>query len=85
MAVQASHLAPSILFFVLYAVLFTLLNVLFARRKISWRSRYLLLWIHVLLRLGGMACGITFAVLSWERNLSTRINGEGDASAEAVH
>lgn len=73
---SGGEIAPAVLFFVLYAALFAELSFLFlVRRTIRWKSRYLLLYIHIVLRLGGMACGIAFACLSWSSNFTTRLNG----------
>ncbi|KAL8290320.1 hypothetical protein RQP46_002578 [Phenoliferia psychrophenolica] len=63
--------APAIIFLILYSAFFAVLTSLYAQRKISWR--YSFVYFHVILRLGGQACGIAFAVMSWD-NFDTRLN-----------
>lgn len=58
----------SLVFGLLYFCLFIFLSTLFARKKVAWKSRWLVLLLHVLVRLASQACGLSFGVIGY-RNI----------------
>ncbi|ORY86632.1 hypothetical protein BCR35DRAFT_324528 [Leucosporidium creatinivorum] len=70
---EAGSIAAAAVFLAGYSIYFTILTKLFAQRRIKWKSRYLFVYIHVILRLCGMALGVAFSSMSWD-NLDQRIN-----------
>lgn len=50
---EAGSIAAAAVFLVGYSVWFTILTTLFVSKRIKWKSRYLLVYIHVILRLVG--------------------------------
>lgn len=71
--VSSHEFAPAVLFCVLYAALFGVLSWLFFKKEVKWKSRYLFVYIHVILRMAGMGCGIAFACMDWS---DARVRGE---------
>lgn len=50
---EAGAIAAAAVFLAGYSIYFTILTTLFAKRRIKWKSRYLLVYFHVTLRLVG--------------------------------
>ncbi|KAM0745717.1 hypothetical protein T439DRAFT_337746 [Meredithblackwellia eburnea MCA 4105] len=69
----ANDAIPAILFLVLYFIFFAFCTFLFFTKRVSWKSRYTFVYFHCLMRLAGQACGIGFAVLTWD-DFQTRLN-----------
>lgn len=57
--------SASIVFLILYLFLFIFLAALFALRKVPWKSRWLVLLLHVLCRLASQACGLAFGIVGY--------------------
>jgi hypothetical protein len=49
--------SASVVFLVLYAGVFCILNILVFTKRISLKSRWFLLYLHVLTRLAAQGCG----------------------------
>ncbi|KAJ9474884.1 hypothetical protein PHBOTO_004750 [Pseudozyma hubeiensis] len=60
--------SASLVFLLLYLILFVILSALFILRKVPWKSRWLVLLLHVLVRLASQACGLSFGVIGY-RNI----------------
>ncbi|TKY88827.1 hypothetical protein EX895_002068 [Sporisorium graminicola] len=60
--------SASLVFLLLYLCLFTVLSTLFFQRKVVWKSRWLVLLLHVLVRLASQACGLSFGIIGY-RNI----------------
>lgn len=60
--------SASVVFLVLYFFIFLVLSTLFALKKVSWRSRWTVLFLHVLVRLASQACGLAFGMAGY-RNI----------------
>lgn len=57
--------SASLVFLILYAILFITLVCLFALKKVPWKSRWLVLLLHVLVRLAAQACGLSFGIVGY--------------------
>ncbi|SPO30763.1 uncharacterized protein UTRI_05380 [Ustilago trichophora] len=64
--------SASLVFLVLYLIVFIILCSLFALRKVHWKSRWLVLLLHVLVRLASQACGLSFGLIGY-RNIDLLI------------
>ncbi|CDR88757.1 uncharacterized protein SPSC_05589 [Sporisorium scitamineum] len=64
--------SASLVFLILYSILFIILSTLFILRKVPWISRWLVLLLHVLVRLASQACGVSFGVIGY-RNIDLLI------------
>lgn len=60
--------SASLVFLILYLCLFVALSTLFVLRKVEWKSRWLVLLLHVLVRLASQACGLSFGIIGY-RNI----------------
>ncbi|SPO30983.1 uncharacterized protein UTRI_05380_B [Ustilago trichophora] len=60
--------SASLVFLLLYLILFIILCTLFALRRVQWKSRWLILLLHVLVRLASQACGLSFGLIGY-RNI----------------
>ncbi|GAC94923.1 hypothetical protein PHSY_002496 [Pseudozyma hubeiensis SY62] len=64
--------SASLVFLILYFILFIVLSALFILRKVPWKSRWLVLLLHVLVRLASQACGLSFGVIGY-RNINVLV------------
>lgn len=64
--------SASLVFLTLYFCIFIILFTLLSLKKVPWRSRWLVLLLHVLCRLASQACGITFGVIGY-RNIDVLV------------
>jgi hypothetical protein len=55
----------ALVFLVLYAILFALLLLGYATRRLKLRSRYTILILHVMVRLASQATGVAFGILGY--------------------
>ncbi|SJX64568.1 uncharacterized protein SRS1_15385 [Sporisorium reilianum f. sp. reilianum] len=64
--------SASLVFLILYFFLFILLSTLFVLRKVPRKSRWLVLLLHVLVRLASQACGLAFGIIGY-RNIDVLV------------
>lgn len=65
----SSLASASLVFLILYLILFSTLLTLFVLRKVPWKSRWLVLLLHVIVRLASQCCGLSFGVIGY-RNIN---------------
>ncbi len=61
-----SQSIAALIYLILYLGLFTALSILYALRNVIWRSRYTVLWIHMIIRITSQCCGLAFGTLGWQ-------------------
>ncbi|GAA5915297.1 hypothetical protein JCM6882_005182 [Rhodosporidiobolus microsporus] len=79
---SSSEVAPAAVFLVLYTAFFLLLSTLYATKRIKWKSRYTFVFVHVTLRVVGMALGVAFSEMEWEEGGGERVDAYLVFSAE---
>lgn len=58
--------SASLVFLILYLILFLAVSTLFVLRKVQRKSRWLVLLLHVLVRLASQACGLSFGIVGYK-------------------
>ncbi|PWN52773.1 hypothetical protein IE53DRAFT_384749 [Violaceomyces palustris] len=58
--------SASLVFLILYFIVFVILNFLLFTGRIKFRSRWAVIYFHVAVRLASQACGLAFGILVWK-------------------
>ncbi|PWN94116.1 hypothetical protein FA10DRAFT_248692 [Acaromyces ingoldii] len=58
--------SASLVFLILYAIVFAVLTALYATGRIKVRSRYSVLYFHVIIRLASQGCGVAFGNIGYD-------------------
>ncbi|GMK59519.1 hypothetical protein CspeluHIS016_0801250 [Cutaneotrichosporon spelunceum] len=58
--------AASLVFGILYTIMFVYMCFMYATKRYKWKSRFTILFAHAAIRIASQACGVAFGVLLWK-------------------